>query len=92
MHWIHRHEQDGNAGPSLAGAAALAAFDTMWFGDAAFPLSEDVFAALLAGGANHMFVMPTTKRRAQVEPAHPSGHYDPTRWSLKPTLARTGCG
>jgi hypothetical protein len=50
----------------------------MWFGDATFPLSEEVFAALLASDANHMFVMPTTKRRSQVEPGHPYGHYDPT--------------
>jgi hypothetical protein len=49
----------------------------MWFGDARFPLSEEVFEALLAGGANHVFVMPTTLRRAQVTPTHPYGHYDP---------------
>jgi hypothetical protein len=49
----------------------------MWFGDARFPLSEEVFTALLTGGANHVFVMPTTLRRSQVTPAHPYGHYDP---------------
>lgn len=78
MHWFHRHGEDAGSTPSDVGSTELAAFNTIWFGDANFPLSEDVFGALLTGGANHMFVMPTTKRRAQVEPAHPYGHYDPT--------------
>lgn len=78
MHWFRRHEEGAGSSQPDAGSAPVAAFNTMWFGDASFPLSEDVFDALLAGGANHTFVMPTTKRRGQVEPAHPYGHYDPT--------------
>jgi hypothetical protein len=42
------------------------AFDTMWFGDANFPLSEEVFETLLSGSRNHVVVMPTTMRKAQV--------------------------
>ncbi len=34
------------------------AFDATWFGDANFPLSEDVFAALLFSNDNHVVVMP----------------------------------
>lgn len=78
MSWFHRHEVSAASPQAAAGAAELSAFNSMWFGDANFPLSEDVFGALLTGGANHTFVMPTTKRRTQVEPAHPYGHYDPT--------------
>jgi hypothetical protein len=52
------------------------AFDTIWFGDANFPLSEEVFAALLAGGRNHIVVMPTTLRKAQVVPQHEYAQYD----------------
>lgn len=78
MHWRHRHEEDASSWQSDAGSGQLTAFDTMWFGDANFPLSEDVFGALLTGDANHTFVMPTTRRRAQVEPAHLFGQYDPT--------------
>jgi hypothetical protein len=84
MPWFHRHEQDASSSQSGPGSAELAAFDTMWFGDANFPLSEEVFEALLVGGENHMFVMPTTRRRAQVEPAHPYGHYDPTLGRTNP--------
>ena len=51
-------------------------FDTMWFGDAGFPLSEAVFEALLTGGDNHVVVMPTTMRKAQVSPGHSYGQYD----------------
>ncbi len=52
------------------------AFDAMWFGDANFPLSEDVFEALLAGGRDHVIVMPTTLRKAQVAPGHDHAQYD----------------
>jgi hypothetical protein len=52
------------------------AFDTLWFGDANFPLSEDVFAALLTSGRNHVVVMPTTLREAQVAPGHDYAQYD----------------
>jgi hypothetical protein len=51
-------------------------FDTMWFGDANFPLSEEVFETLLAGGHNHVVVMPTTMRKAQVAPGHDYAQYD----------------
>jgi len=70
MHWLHRNQTETE--PPLA-----TYFDTMWFGDANFPLSEDVFSALLTGGANHVFVMPTTLRKEQVAPAHPFAQYDP---------------
>jgi len=76
--WLHRREENAASPQSDGGSAALAAFNAMWFGDANFPLSEDVFGALLTGGASHMFVMPTTKRRPQVEPAHSYGQYDPS--------------
>jgi hypothetical protein len=52
------------------------AFDALWFGDADFPLGEDVFGALLDGGRNHVVVMPTTMRKAQVKPQHPYAQYD----------------
>jgi hypothetical protein len=52
------------------------AFDAMWFGDANFPLSEDVFATLLGSGHNHVVVMPTTLRKAQVAPKHDHAQYD----------------
>ncbi len=52
------------------------AFDAMWFGDANFPLSEEVFAALLTGDRNHVVVMPTTLRKAQVMPGHDYAQYD----------------
>jgi hypothetical protein len=84
MRWIHRHEQSGGSQQPDPESGELAAFDTMWFGDASFPLSEDVFDALLTSGANHTFVMPTTKRRAQVEPTHPYGQYDPTLGRTNP--------
>jgi hypothetical protein len=84
MHLFHRHEQSGGSQQPDLGSRELAAFDTIWFGDANFPLSEDVFDALLASGANHVFVMPTTKRRAQVEPAHPYGQYDPSLGKTNP--------
>lgn len=74
IHWRHRNEQE-TVVPSAD--IETTAFDTMWFGDANFPLSEEVFAALLEGGDKHVFVMPTTLRRAQVAPAHRYGHYDP---------------
>ena len=48
----------------------------MWFGDANFPLSEDVFAALLASGRNHVVAMPTTLRKGQVVPQHDYAQYD----------------
>jgi hypothetical protein len=51
-------------------------FDTVWFGDANFPLSEAVFETLLSGGRNHVVVMPTTMRKAQVAPGHDYGQYD----------------
>jgi hypothetical protein len=41
----------------------------MWFGDANFPLSEEVFTTLLTG-RTHIVVMPTTLRAAQVAPQH----------------------
>jgi hypothetical protein len=52
------------------------AFDAMWFGDANFPLGEDVFEALLTGGRNHVIVMPTTMRKGQVSPQHVYAQYD----------------
>ena len=51
-------------------------FDTMWFGDANFPLSEEVFETLLSGGRNHVVVMPTTMRKQQVAPGHDCAQYD----------------
>jgi hypothetical protein len=51
-------------------------FDTMWFGDANFPLSEEVFETLLNGGHNHVVVMPTTMRKRQVAPGHAYAQYD----------------
>jgi hypothetical protein len=78
MHWFHRQDEDAGSGRSGDGSPGLTVFNTVWFGDANFPLSDDVFEALLTSAANHTFVMPTTKRRAQVEPAHPYGQYDPT--------------
>lgn len=83
--WFHRHEQGGDSQQQAApGSGELAVFDTLWFGDASFPLSEAVFDALLASGANHVIVMPTTKRRAQVEPIHPYGQYDPSLGRTNP--------
>jgi hypothetical protein len=52
------------------------AFDAMWFGDASFPLSEEVFTTLLRSGRNHVVVMPTTLRQAQVAPGHDYAQYD----------------
>jgi len=51
-------------------------FDTIWFGDANFPLSEEVFETLLSGGRNHVVVMPTTMRKTQVTPGHAYAQYD----------------
>jgi hypothetical protein len=85
MQWFHRHAQDGAPGQPESGTGVLAVFNTLWFGDAHFPLSEELFAALLAAGPNHTFVMPTTKRRAQVEPDHPYGQYDPTLGRTNPS-------
>ena len=52
------------------------AFTALWFGDANFPLSEAVFEALLSSGPDHVVVMPTTRRKAQVSPRHPYAQYD----------------
>ena len=77
IHLLHRHEAEDGSPKSSAGLPESSFFDAMWFGDANFPLGEDVFTALLTSGGNHMFVMPTTRRGAEVTPAHAFGHYDP---------------
>lgn len=55
---------------------SVRAFDCVWFGDASYPLSEDVFQALL-DSPQRVVVMPTTNRRAQVAPWHVHAHYSP---------------
>src|SRR5579871_5096560 len=89
IHWIHRQPDGSDPKQQAPDPAELIAFDTVWFGDANFPLSEQVFDALLTSGPNHVFLMPTTKRRAQVEPTHPYGQYDPTLGRTNPRWRET---